>query len=633
MAGKNGSTSSTHENTAQSTVPSDVLRLITGVRRRLWVTRLLAGLQDSLVVLVVIMLVYVLAAKAFPSVPHGGPFLIWFLSGLASLWLLAGLLISGFGRLSDGAIAALIDERLELKDRFTTAIHCAHRDDPFARAALEEAVSAVSQDGARKAVYRRFTPRLPRGNWVVPVMVCFIMLIQVAVPYGDILKGENSTDDSRALEERFDNEQTVQAVLETIKENEALSEEMAALGQSLELEDALAGKSDSPEAQRREALRRISDLERQLDDLVNGEQGKSMETFKRSMESLSPSPDGKTKPLIDALKSSDFAEAMKELQKLQDKANDSSLTDEQREKLASDLEDLAKQLAEAAEDREALEEALQRAGMDPALAGDAQALEQAMKQASGLNQQQMQQLKQMMNAQKSSSQQCQNMSESLGKMAQECKNGGQGQQGMKGAQQMLSQAEMSQQMLQAAKSAMGQCQGGTGGKPGAGMAGILPSQSKPMPTKSGPAGTGFGPQGNGGSGDAPLEETRFSTKYQKENVAVREGGDVISRQLVESKQPLVGESSVELKQIADRIVRSWEEGVQDEPVPSHLRDVHKHYFGELKKRIDAKRREAPATSTEGSTSPSPAPAPAETPAETKSEPASTPEASGTSETE
>ena len=630
MAGKNGSTSSTPENTAQSAVPSDVLHLIKGVRRRLWVTRLLAGLQDSLVVVVVIILLHVLAAKAFPSVPHGGPFLIWFFSGVASLWLLAGLLIAGFGRLSDGAIAALIDERLELKDRFTTAIHCAHRDDPFARAALEEAVSAVSQDGARQALYRRFTPRLPRGNWVVPVLVCFIMLIQVAVPYGDILKGENSTDDSRALEERFDNEQTVQAVLETIKENAALSEEMAALGQSLELEDALAGKSESPEAQRREALRRISDLERQLDDLVNGEQGKSMESFKRSMDSLSPSPDGKTSPLIDALKSSDFGEAMKELEKLQAKADDPSLTDEQREKLASDLEDLAKQLAEAAKDREALEEALQRAGMDPALAGDAQALEQAMKQASGLNQQQMQQLKQMMNAQKSSSQQCQNMSQSLDKMAQQCKNGEQGQ-GMKGAQEMLSQAEMSQQMLQTAKSAMGQCEGGSGGKPGAGMAGILPSQNKPTPTKDGKIGQGFGSQGKGGSGEAPIEETRFSTKYQKENVAVRDGGDVISRQLVESKQPLVGESSVELKQIADRIVRSWEEGVQDEPVPSHLRDVHKHYFGELKKRIDAKRREAPAT--EAPTSPPPAPAPAETPAETNSESASTPEASETSETE
>jgi hypothetical protein len=592
MAGKFDSSSTARENRSQNAIPSEVMHLISGVRRRLWFTRFLAGLHDSLVVALVVLIVLVLVAKSFPSVPDDRSAMIWVLSILGGCSLLGGLVIARFGRLSDGAIAALIDERLELKDRFTTAIHCTHRNDPFARAALDEAVAAVTQDGARRTVFAGFSPRMPSGSWLAPVLAVFTMVVWFAVPSGDLLRGEDSLSESRAIEERFENEQTVQAVLETIKENTALSDEMAALGQSLELEDALAGRSESPEAQRREALRRISDLERQLDDLVNGEQGKTMEALNRSMDSLSPSPDGETKPLIDALKSSDFKDAMKELEKLQAKANDSSLTDEEREKMASDLEDLAEQLAKAAENREALEEALQRAGMDPALAGDAQALEEAMKQASGLNQQQMQQLKQMMNAQKSSSQQCQNMSESLGKMAKECKDGGQSQ-GMKGAQQMLSEAEMSQQMLQAAKSAMSQCQGGDGGKPGAGMAGILPSQSKPMPKQSGSIGQGFGGQGNGGTGNAPLEETRFSTKYQKENVAVREGGDVISRQLVESKQPLVGESSVELEQIADRIVRSWEEGVQDEPIPAHLRDVHKHYFGELKKRIDAKRREVP----------------------------------------
>ena len=623
MAGKIDSNSSDDQGPSQNAGSLDVTRLIKGVRRRLWFTRLLAGVYDGLVVALVIVLGFVLVAKAFPSVPDDPSTVIWFLSGLGFCCLLVGFLLARFGRLSDGAIAALIDERLELKDRFTTAIHCAHRDDPFARAALAEAVTVVSREGVRQAVYRGFSPRMPSGSWLAPVLAIFIMLIQVSIPSGDLLRGEESLSDSRALEERFDNEKTVQAVLETIKENDALSEELAALGMSLELEDALAGKTESPEAQRREALRRISDLERQLDDLVNGEQGKTMESFERSMDTLSPSPDGKTKSLMEALKSSDFSEAMKELEKLQSEANDPSLTDEEREKLASDLEDLAKQLAEAAENREALEEALQRAGMDPALANDPQALQEAMKQASGLNQQQMQQLTQMMNAQKSSSQQCQNMSDAVEKMGQQCKNGGEApgkKQGMKGAQQALSQAEQMQQMLQAAQYAKGQCKGG-GSQPGSGMAGILPSQSKPMPKKPGPISQGFDKgQGNGATGNAPLEETRFSTKYQKENVAVREGGDVISRQLVESKQPLVGESSVELKQIADRIVRSWEEGVQDESIPTHLRDVHKHYFGELKKRIDAKRREEPApTESEPSASPVEAPVVTNSDAPPKSE--------------
>ena len=604
MAGKNGFNSPEPEERSSGAVPVDVMRLVRSVGRRLWFTRLLAGLNDGLVIGLLIMLGYILLAKAFPFMPDDAVSLTWFSSGLILCWLSAGLVLARLGGLSDGAIAALIDERLELKDRFTTAIHCAHRNDPFARAALEEAVSSVSSPESRRKVLRSFTPRMPSGSLLVPVLAVLIMLTQFFVPSGDLLRRDGASSDPNAIVERIDNEKTVQAVLETIRENPALSDEMAALGQSLELDDALAGRSDSPEAQRREALRRISDLERQLDDLVNGEQGKTMESLNRSMDSLSSAPDGETQPLVDALKSSDFTQAMKELEKIQAKIDDPSLSDEQREKLASELEDLARQLADAAQNREALEEALQRAGMDPALAGDAKALEQAMKQASGLNQQQMQQLKQMMNAQKSSAQQCQNMSQSLGKMAQQCKNGGQGQPGMQGAQQMLSQAEQAQQMLQAAKSAMSQCQGG--GKPGQGMAGILPSQAKPMPLRDGPIGQGFGNQGRGGSGNAPGGDPFLDQVPEGERRGPRRRRRHLpSARRIEaaSRWRIFGRTSADRG--SDRAELGG--GVQDEPVPAHLRDVHKHYFGALKKRIDANRREssgpvAPAP-TEESASP------------------------------
>ena len=72
---------------------------------------------------------------------------------------------------------------------------------------------------------------------------------------------------------------------------------------------------------------------------------------------------------------------------------------------------------------------------------------------------------------------------------------------------------------------------------------------------------------------------------------------------------MVGESNLELQQVADTIIQSWEEGVQEQPIPGHLREVHKHYFGELKKRIDAKRRSSPAVpaSSEADAAPTPTP--------------------------
>ena len=51
---------------------------------------------------------------------------------------------------------------------------------------------------------------------------------------------------------------------------------------------------------------------------------------------------------------------------------------------------------------------------------------------------------------------------------------------------------------------------------------------------------------------------------------------------------MVGEAKASLRKLSNRIGRGYEEGVSEDPVPPHLREVHKRYFGEVKKRIDAK---------------------------------------------
>ena len=119
--------------------------------------------------------------------------------------------------------------------------------------------------------------------------------------------------------------------------------------------------------------------------------------------------------------------------------------------------------------------------------------------------------------------------------------------------------------------------------------------------------------GRGAGGNAPIAPTPAGTVDQREKVENR-GGDIIARELIEGEVE-VGESRAALRRVADKIARGDEEGVEDEPVPPHLRDVHRHYFGELEKRIRAVTR-----SKEGKPS-----APATTPKET---PAETPPASG-----
>ena len=62
MAGKNGSNSPEHEDHISNAVPVDVMRLVRDVGIRLWFTRFLAGLNDGLVIGLLIMLAYLLVA-------------------------------------------------------------------------------------------------------------------------------------------------------------------------------------------------------------------------------------------------------------------------------------------------------------------------------------------------------------------------------------------------------------------------------------------------------------------------------------------------------------------------------------------------------------------------------------------
>ena len=610
-----------HHQGSSEKVPREIQRLVRAARARLAFGRFLAGLHDALVMALAILLVLIVLAKLTPSVAP-----TWWivLSVLGGLSILSACVMAWMGRPSDGAIAALLDERLGMKDRFTTAIHCSDRSDPFAQAALAEALESARAPETRERFARAFGVQAPGGAWIAPVIGLVALILWFAVPAGDVFASDSDRENEQAQKERQSAEDTVRAVLEQIEENPELSKELGDVGNAFALDESRPDGELAPEEARREALRKITDLERRLEDIVNGERGKSMEAMQKALAELESSDSSETKELAEALRKGDFSKAQQELSKLEQKMNDPNMSQEERDKLAEDMKKMADQLQKAAENQDALKEALRRAGMDPSLANNPQAMQQAMQQNSNLNQQQMQQLQQMMNAQQASGQQCKNMSNAMKQMAQQCQGGKPGQGGQQ-MQNALSQSEQLQQMLMQAQSAKSQCSGGSPGQGGQSMASILPSKPQPG-QQSRPGNTGFGSRPNGGgAGDMPIQETRFSTRLQKENVALQEGGDIISRQLVDSNAPVVGESTLELQVVADRIIRSWEEGVDEQAVPSHLRDVHKHYFGEMKKRIDARTRTTPTAAPSESEGSTEAPSASEEAPAQPSPPADTPE--------
>ncbi|UCD74836.1 MAG: hypothetical protein JSV91_13745 [Phycisphaerales bacterium] len=69
-------------------------------------------------------------------------------------------------------IAIAVDERLDLRERLSTALQCGTRDDVFAQAAVNDAARAAADPNAGERVRRAFAIRLPRLWWAGPLLAC-----------------------------------------------------------------------------------------------------------------------------------------------------------------------------------------------------------------------------------------------------------------------------------------------------------------------------------------------------------------------------------------------------------------------------------------------------------------------------
>jgi hypothetical protein len=257
---------------------------------------------------------------------------------------------------------------------------------------------------------------------------------------------------------------------------------------------------------------------------------------------------------------------------------------------------MAEQLDKLAQQQQKLEEALKQAGMDPNLAQNPQALQQAIQNNQNLNQQQKQQLQQMAQAQQAACKACQGMGQACQQMAQACKGGQMGQMG-EGAGKMAQQLgdmEMLQQLLQQAQAAANQCQGQCQGL-GQGL-NMQQAMDQWMQCNG-----GMGNRGQGQGGKAPIAPTPTGTKIEQAKVNTVEG-DIIARQLFEGPQ-IRGDSKVKLIKVIEEARKGFDEGQTEEQVHIKYRDPQMHYFGELEKITKAKDAAAAEKSPEATPTP------------------------------
>ncbi len=471
-------------------------------------------------------------------------------------------------------IAVEVDQRLDLREKLSTALHVANRDDPFARAAIEDAVSAARDPKTREQVRRRFAVESPARAWLTPLIAAVAVGVWF-VPQ-DLFASDDEQEVALAdtLQQRDDAiEAVIKPILDSPELRDELSDLLGDLAQDATDPDALKTRQDV----RRDAIKKLTDLNKRLDEIINGPKGKTAAAIDNILDQLKTPRDGPGKELAEALAAGDFKAAQEALAKLAQDIQNGNLTDEQKQQLARQMKDVAQQLQQLAQQQQQLQDALRQAGLDPQLAQKPQALQQAIANNPNLNQQQKQQLQQMAQAQQAAQQMCQGLGQGFNQMAQGLMQGQMNPGGQLGDQ--LNELEALQQLLQQAQAAAGACQGQCQGLgQGLGM-----QQAMNMWRQG--RGGAFGNRGQGAGGKAPISPTPTGTKLVH-SPSQTTPGDIIARQFIDGPV-IVGESNAQLKAVAAAVSEGFDEAQSDDQVPPKYWEAHMHYFGELKKRIEA----------------------------------------------
>jgi len=531
-------------------------------------------------------------------------------------------------RRSDAQVAIELDGRVGSGERLATALALesdpATPSDPFARAAMADAVQWASDPGLAARARAAYPVELPARWWPVPAALCALVLAWLAVPQLDRAEPAAAAAAAAAGAGRpkTNEEQRLEDVVKQIEQNEQLAARLdAELAQAKKtLDEGARGPVRSPEDSARESLKRLAELQERLSEVSGSKESREGRELRDALAKLDlPKDDDSVRKLAEALKQGDFAAAKDALSKLQEAAKEgSNLSQEEREKLAKSLEETAKQLESLSKDPSKLAEALKSAGMDPALANSPSALQQAIAQSKQLNESQKQALQQMAQSTQGAQDKLAKMSQEMSRMSEQCKNpsaGQQGQQangqqsdkqqsgqqassdkqdGQQGGQEggdsamskMLDEAETERQMAMASENANSQCQGSMSESEADSALSASAEADSQRGGSSGRKSGNSGGRGQAEGGDRQQRETAFGTKFQKQK-GQRQEGDVIAQQLVAGESPR-GESRVALQQVADRIAPGYERGTDDDPVPAHLREVHKRYFGDLRKKLESK---------------------------------------------
>ena len=561
----------------------------------------------------------------------------WFWGGAALAAVAAGV-VAVVKRPTLSAAAVAIDEKLGLKEKFSTALSIRETaGDPFARAAIADAEKTAQ--GVVVQFNRHFPLRFPRAAYGTFACTALALLALYKMPELDLF-GRKAAAEQQAKQDQAvkQAEQTIRRALAQVEAApKAIADSEAVKQAKLDLQNMLKAPPKDPAAANRSALKALQDVNDAIKQQIqNTQKFAAAQDNAKFLRQLQPDPSDKG-PIADAqraLSQGDYAKTAAELKKVAEAFD--KLDQEQQQKSLQQMQKMAQQLQQMAQNpqqQQQLQQQLQQMGMNQQQAQQmAQAMQQAaqgnpqaqqqmqqmaqqmmqqMNNGQGPTQQQQQQIQNMlqqMQAQMNNAQAQQQMAQSMQQMAQAMQQmqqqqqqgqqaGQQQNQQMQQAMQQMQQqldameaaamdaqqlADAAAQMEQAMAEAAGACNGDGQGE-GDQLAGRKDGAGKWREGDPRNRGAGMGGPGIGAGGRAPNEQAPFGTKRETSPTQNQDKGKVLASTFIKDNKPIKGNAQADLRDVATAAQQEAADEVDQERIGRSAQNVVKEYFGSLEK--------------------------------------------------
>lgn len=276
-----------------------------------------------------------------------------------------------------------IDRRFGLKERVSSTLSLAPRDleTEAGQALMDDAVRRVSRIDVREQFrfamnWKALLPLLPAAG-----VFAIALLVPNAVQPKKVDANENVVASAERIKKA--NEELKKKIAQQKKEAAEKGLETAE-GIFKKLEEGLDKLQSKDNVDKKNALIKINeltkDLEKRRDQLGGAEE------LKKQLEQMKNAERGPADKVAKAIKEGNFKQALEEMKKLKDQLDKGEMPQEQKDKLAQQLDQMKNKLEDAAKAHQQAKEDLEKQIQKKLSEGDKQAAAQMQQQLDKLNQ-------------------------------------------------------------------------------------------------------------------------------------------------------------------------------------------------------------------------------------------------------